>query len=260
MPAAAAGAEPAAGRADQGDCLPTNPAQGTLPVVTIQLGGPAYEQIRQAIVEGRYRPGQRLIEQRIAEELDLSRTPIREALRMLDAEGLVITEPNRGAIVRPIAAGDVEDLYELRGRLESYAAFRASKHRTDEHLAEMDEAIRGFGAGLRQVQSGNAADVRELTARNFDFHRAVIEAADHERLGVLLRRATDVPLVFQAFRIFDQASLERSDLFHRLIRDAIRARDAARAERLMVEHIDEGRDALLESVRAKGSLEALFES
>src|ERR1700678_1450850 len=104
----------------------------------MQTGGSAYEQIRQAIVEGRYRPGQRLIEQRVAGELDLSRTPIREALRMLDAEGLVITEPNRGAIVRPIAANDVQDLYELRGRLESYAAYRASQRRTDQHLADME--------------------------------------------------------------------------------------------------------------------------
>jgi DNA-binding GntR family transcriptional regulator len=225
----------------------------------MQIGGSAYEQIRQAIVEGRYRPGQRLIEQRIAEELDLSRTPIREALRMLDAEGLVITEPNRGAIVRPIVANDVDDLYELRARLESYAAYRASQRRTDEHVTSMDEAIEGFGAAVRRSTTGDTEALRELTTRNFDFHRTVIEAADHERLAILLRRATDVPLVFQAFRHFSPASLERSDLFHRLIRDAIVAKDAARAERLMVEHIDEGRDAVLESVRLKGSLDALFD-
>jgi DNA-binding GntR family transcriptional regulator len=223
------------------------------------VSGSAYEQIRLAIVEGRYRPGQRLIEQRIAEELDLSRTPIREALRMLDAEGLVITEANRGAIVRPIAADDVQDLYELRARLESYAAYRASLRRTDAHLAVMDEAMRGFSAGVQRAADGRADAVRELTARNFDFHQSVVEAACHERLGILLRRATDVPLVFQAFRHFDRSSLERSDLFHRLIRDAIVAQDAPRAERLMVEHIDEGRDAVLESVRSKGSLDALFD-
>jgi DNA-binding GntR family transcriptional regulator len=225
----------------------------------MQIGGSAYERIRQAIVEGRYRPGQRLIEQRIAEELDLSRTPIREALRMLDAEGLVITEPNRGAIVRPIEASDVQDLYELRARLESYAAYRASRRRTEQQLASMDEAIQGFGAAVRHSADGDPAAVRELTAWNFDFHRTVVEAADHQRLAILLRRATDVPLVFQAFRHFSPESLQRSDLFHRLIRDAILAGDAERAERLMIEHIDEGRDAVLESVRLKGSLDALFD-
>src|SRR5262245_1038429 len=77
----------------------------------------AYRQIRDAIVQGRYRPGQRLIEQRISEEFGLSRTPVREGLRRLEAEGLVITERNRGAVVRPVTPGDIDDLYELRATL-----------------------------------------------------------------------------------------------------------------------------------------------
>src|SRR5690349_24905529 len=81
----------------------------------------AYDEVRAAIVENRYRPGQRLVEQRIAEELGLSRTPVREALRMLEAEGLVVSERNRGAMVRPLSSTEVVDLYGLRIRLESYA-------------------------------------------------------------------------------------------------------------------------------------------
>ena len=77
--------------------------------------------MRAAIVENRYPPGQRLVEQRIAEELGLSRTPVREALRMLEAEGLVVSERNRGAMVRPLSSTEVDDLYGLRIRLESYA-------------------------------------------------------------------------------------------------------------------------------------------
>ena len=73
----------------------------------------AYEQVRAAIVENRYPPGRRLVEQRIAAELGLSRTPVREALRMLEAEGLVVSERNRGAMVRPLSSTEVEDLYGL---------------------------------------------------------------------------------------------------------------------------------------------------
>ena len=87
----------------------------------------AYEQVRAAIVENRYAPGQRLIEQRLAAELGLSRTPVREALRILEAEGLVVSERNRGATVRPLSPTEVVDLYGLRIRLESYAAELAAE-------------------------------------------------------------------------------------------------------------------------------------
>src|SRR4051794_34646011 len=89
----------------------------------------AYARIREAIVEGRYAPACRLKEQRVAEELQLSRTPVREALKMLAAEGLVQIERNVGAMVRPVDRKSIVDLYELRGRLESYAAGRAARHR-----------------------------------------------------------------------------------------------------------------------------------
>src|SRR5207342_2522292 len=94
----------------------------------------AYAAVRAAIVENRYPPGQRLVEQRIAEELGLSRTPVREALRMLEAEGLVVSERNRGAMVRPLSPTEVVDLYGLRIRLESYAIEVATERITGSEL------------------------------------------------------------------------------------------------------------------------------
>lgn len=221
-------------------------------------GASAYDRIREAIVEGRYRPGQRLVEQRIGSEFDLSRTPIREALRSLEAEGLVVIEPNRGAVVRPIAASDIDDLYELRARLESFAAFRAGRLRTDAQLETMNNAINGFERAIPRAVSGGLAVLREVNACNTEFHQAVTDAAHHPRLAILLRRATDVPLVFQAFRHFDLPALRRSNMFHRMIRDAIAAGNGPRAERLMTEHIDQGRDVLLAEL-ADGSLDDLFD-
>lgn len=221
-------------------------------------GASAYDRIREAIVEGRYRPGQRLVEQRIGSEFDLSRTPIREALRSLEAEGLVVIEPNRGAVVRPIAASDIDDLYELRARLESFAAFRAGRLRTEAQLETMDNAINGFERAIPRAASGGLAVLREVNACNTEFHQAVTDAAHHPRLAILLRRATDVPLVFQAFRHFDLPALRRSNMFHRMIRDAIAAGNGPRAERLMTEHIDQGRDVLLAEL-ADGSLDDLFD-
>jgi DNA-binding GntR family transcriptional regulator len=226
--------------------------------VTQPPGSSAYARIREAIVEGRYRPGERLIEQRIAAEFDLSRTPVREALRSLEAEGLIVSEVNRGSIVRPILVEDIADLYELRSRLESFAAFRAAQRSTDGEIEVMDDAIRGFDRQLARAASGDVEALRAVNSCNAAFHQAVINAAQHERLAILLRRATDVPLVYQAFRHFDRDSLRRSNMFHRMIRDAIQAGDMLRAERLMTEHIDQGRDVILEQIR-KGGVAALFD-
>jgi DNA-binding GntR family transcriptional regulator len=222
--------------------------------------GNAYTRIREAIVEGRYRPGTRLIEQRLAADLNLSsRTPVREALRALEAEGLVVIELNRGAVVRPIALSDIDDLYELRARLESYAAYRASRLRTELELAAMEDAIEAFERAIPAAGRHERAGLSEINASNTQFHQAISAAAHHERLGALLRGAIDVPLVFQAFRHFDLAELHRSNTFHRLIRDAIAAGDGLRAERLMAEHVDQGRDSLLARLASSGSIDVLFE-
>jgi DNA-binding GntR family transcriptional regulator len=227
--------------------------------VTNANSSTAYERIREAIVDGRFRPGQRLVEQRIAEELDLSRTPIREALRSLEAEGLVVIEVNRGAVVRPVEATDIDDLYELRARLESYAAFRAGRLCEPAQLAGMDQAIKGFDRAVARAAAGDREALREVNACNTEFHQAVTDAAHHPRLAILLRRATDVPLVFQAFRHFDRAALRRSNTFHRMIRDAIAVGDGPRAERLMTEHIDQGRDVLLAQLADGRTIDALFD-
>ena len=222
----------------------------------------AYRKIRRAIVEGRYQPGQRLIEQRISEEFDLSRTPVRESLRRLDAEGLVTIERNRGAVVRPVARAEVLDLYELRSRLEALAAERAASRATAADLAELDEAIAEFDAGLAAKGVSDLEIVRRVDAANYKFHNGLLRMAANPRLAHLLAKAVDMPLVFQAMRVFTPEMRKRSNLFHRLIRDAVAAGEADRAGRLMTEHILMGRDTLvLHLNEAPDPLEtALFEA
>ena len=213
------------------------------------VGAPhAYAQVRGAIVENRYAPGQRLVEQRIAEELGLSRTPVREALRMLEAEGLVVSERNRGAMVRPLSTTEVEDLYGLRIRLESYAVEVATMRATETELGELVAAADAFGDVRRVEDTDSAEGVRLLHDTNRRFHESVIEAARHRRLATMLARTVDIPLVFQAFRSFGAVEIERSDTFHHLIAEAMCRRDASRASSLMAEHIAQGRDAVLDSM------------
>ncbi len=221
----------------------------------------AYVQIRQAIVEGRYRPGQRLIEQRVSDEFDLSRTPVREALHRLEAEGLVDSERNCGAVVRAVTSTDVVDLYELRCRLEAFVAERAATRATPADIDELSSAIEEFDRTLALKGLSDLELVRRINAANSLFHSTVLRIADHQRLTQLLERVVDLPLVFQAFKVFSREERAQSNLFHRLIRDAIARGEPARAHRLITEHIYLGRDTLLERLnQADATLErALFD-
>ena len=212
------------------------------------MSATAYEKVRAAIVENRYPPGQRLVEQRIAEELGLSRTPVREALRLLEAEGLVVSERNRGAMVRPLSPTEVDDLYGLRIQLESYAVRVATERATEEELGELVAAADAFSEARRSVDVDSVDGVRALHDANRRFHDTIINAARHRRLATMLARTVDIPLVFRAFQSFGVAEVERSDTFHHLIADAMVRRDATRAAALMAEHIAQGRDAVLDAI------------
>ncbi|WP_116998355.1 GntR family transcriptional regulator [Desertimonas flava] len=221
-------------------------------------GEPVYERLRAGIVEGRYAPGARLVEQAIAAELGVSRTPVREALRRLESDGLVTSERNRGVVVRSISAAEIDDLYELRGRLESYAAELAAGRRTAEQLAALHAAAAEFSAAVEQVAAarrrgvqGSVAQTRALNAANRRFHDTVVAAAAHDRLGALLAGTVDVPLVFRALRDFDGDQLQRSALFHHLIVEAVSTGDGTRAGRLMAEHIAQGHDMVRDGLAAE---------
>lgn len=222
---------------------------------------PVYERLRGGIVEGRYAPGARLVEQSIAADLGVSRTPVREALRRLESDGLVISERNRGVIVRTVTAADVDDLYELRGRLESYAAELAARRRTVEQLAAIHAAAAEFSTAVERVASGrrrSSRDVigstRPLNVANRRFHDAIVAASGHSRLAALLAGTVDVPLVFRALRDFDSDQLRRSALFHHLIAEAVAGGDGARAGRLMAEHIAQGHDMVRRGLTADSGL------
>ncbi len=206
-----------------------------------------YRQLRDSIVEGRLAPGVRLIEQSLAEQLGVSRTPVREALRHLEADGLVISERNRGAEVRRLSAVEVDDLYELRGRLESYAAELAAVRADDAQRDELQAAAAAFDdvvVGMRTEGAHDLSTTRRLNAANRWFHDALVGAARHDRLTAVLRNTVDVPLVFQALQSFDVDQLGRSALFHRLIAGAVVAGEDRRAGRLMSEHIAQGHDMI----------------
>ncbi len=223
-----------------------------------------YEALRRGIVEGRFAPGTRLVEQRLADAYDVSRTPVREAVRRLESEGLVVVARNRGAQVRPLEEAEIADLYGARARLEGYAAELAAARATPQDLAAVADALGRFDAAVAAAPVAAAgegerlAGVRALEAANAAFHGAVIDASHHARLRVLVGGVVDAPLVFRALQRFDTAELARSAEFHRLVGEAVASGEADRAGRLMVEHVLQGRDVLLQRLSDAGGVSNLF--
>ncbi len=210
-------------------------------------GSAAAEQIREAIVDGRLHPGERLKEEQLARELGISRTPVREALVMLQAEGLVDALPNRGSTVRTYSLRDLEEMYELRELLEGHAARRAAERVTEPEL----DALRASCARFSELVAGN--DVRALVHENGVFHQAILVAAGSDRLETMLREVVALPLVYRSYVWYSPEQAAAScDYHHRLV-EAFATRNAAGAEKTMRSHVRDARDVLVAHFAEEGS-------
>jgi DNA-binding GntR family transcriptional regulator len=205
----------------------------------------AYEALRAEIVDGRLQPGQRLRTAALAERLGFSRTPIREALVLLEGEGLVKLEPRRGAVVRAFAGEDLMDLYEVRALLEAHAARRAAEHIGPADLQRLHELV-ALGEGRR---TATRDDAEAQIGWNVEFHRVVCRAADSPRLLEALRAVAGIPLAFRTATWLDDAQRARSLASHREVADALSAGSAERAEAAMRMHLLGARDYLRELLR-----------
>jgi len=200
----------------------------------------ATEVIRQAILDGRLPPGRRLKEEELAQELGISRTPVREALLVLQAEALVDAAPNRGATVRSYTGDDLTDLYQLRALLEGYAARRAATRLSDEAIDMLRESCARFGDLLV-----DETDMSMLVKENLFFHQTILEGAGSPRLVTMVRQVIELPLVYRSYIWYSREQQQISFHYHAQITRALGARDSERAELVMKEHIFEARDLLL---------------
>jgi DNA-binding GntR family transcriptional regulator len=194
----------------------------------------AYQTIRSGLFDGRYPPGSRITEQEIAAEAGVSRTPVREALRRLQAEGLLHFAPNQGVVVASWTESEIEDIFELRSMLESYATERAAAMASDEDLAELRHLAEAQLEAAKERRPGYLEEVSEL---NSQFHQALQTAARSERLKQMLSSLVEVPLVAQTFRDYSNEELVRSSQHHLEIVQALEARDATGAGSIMRAHV-----------------------
>ena len=194
-----------------------------------------YATLLDRIQRGDLAAGAFLVEAELAESLGVSRTPVREAIRRLAAEGLVQTEGRRRAQVREFDLREVEELFELRARLEGYAARRAAERITPAQLARLHELDDAMHALLGAVGEGAVARFADL---NDDFHHVIAGAADARHLEAALRPVLQIQLLLlQRYRAAIAEHLERSAWHHRELIRAFELRDPELAETQMRLHM-----------------------
>lgn len=207
----------------------------------------AYNFIKEGIILGHYKPGMKLTEQSLAQELDMSRTPIREAIRQLTSEGLIIPL-NRGISVRKFTENDIRQIYDLRAMLEGYAAGQAAIHRSETDLEKMQSTNIFYEQSIDQYLKSDQTNIHEIVKANQQFHEAMIKAANNEHLRFHISKVVVVPLIFRSFYWYSTDELKRSLYVHQTILQAIASHEAERARIATHEHIYQGRDHVLKRI------------
>lgn len=190
------------------------------------LRGRVFHKLREDILSGKYKENEELREAAIGDELGVSRTPVREAFRQLELEGLLQIVPNKGAYVTGITVKDVEDIYAIRSLLEGLCARWATENISREQMEEMEENI--------YLSEFHAEQLAELDNR---FHDILYEASNSKMLEHVLREFHEYVLRVRKKTLSDDARGVQSNAEHRQIMEAIKLRDADLAEQLANAHI-----------------------
>ena len=206
-----------------------------------------FNTLRKAILKGELKPGERLMEIALAERLGVSRTPVREAMRKLELEGLVVMIPRRGAQVANITEKDLNDVLEVRMALENLSIENACARMTEEQLDELWKAARNFEDTMAE---GNLVRLAEADVA---FHEIIYKASDNKRLIQVLNNMREQ---IYRYRVEYLKEGETRDLLvkeHEELTRAIKERDVERAKQLSFQHIENQRMAIMRSIEAENA-------
>lgn len=198
--------------------------------------------IKERVLDGSFAPGARLTEEGLARELGTSRTPVREAMRLLIADGFLRFVPNTGTFVRTWDAHEIREIFELRATLESEVAASAATRigaADIERLAALQDALDACGPPQDEPA------MTRVGALNREFHGLFAAASARPRLIATLANAIEMPIVHQTLRRYSPAQVRRSFAHHRELVDAFRARDAEWARAVMLCHVRAASHAML---------------
>lgn len=201
-----------------------------------------FNTLRRAILKGELKPGERLMEITLADKLGVSRTPIREAIRKLELEGLVVMAPRKGAKVASITERDLNDVLEVRKGMEVLAISLACKRITREELEKLETIEQSF---QKLIESGNLTELAEMDVK---FHDTIYQATNNQRLVQLLNNLREQMYRYRMEYLKDIAVRRTLAEEHKAICRALRERDEQQAEEYVSIHIDNQQKAIIRSL------------
>lgn len=221
------------------------------PQPAIQRGQSLYEQVYQAlrgaILSGELTAGQRLVETQLAEWLSVSRTPLREALRQLQQEGLVSSEANGGLRVTTLSVADAIELYDCRIALEQLAVAQACRQATDEQVKLLEQCV------IQAEQLANAAATPshavQLLELDYQFHHLIAQSSGNQRLTTLLDQLFDAMALLRIQTLQHNPNVLEIRLEHRQIYSAIATRDADAATDAIVSHLTASKQRVVREIK-----------
>lgn len=200
-----------------------------------------FESLREAIITGVLEPGERLMEIQLAEEMGVSRTPVREAIRKLELENFVVMIPRKGAYVAGVSHKDVADVFEIRSALEGLAAALAAERATDEEIEQMQR--------LLLYHEEQELSLEQIVNSDTDFHALVYKASRNERLIQILANLREQIQRFRSTSLAVPGRLKDAIHEHQAIVDAIARHDAEEAQALATSHIMAAENVMFEALR-----------
>lgn len=211
-----------------------------------------FNTLRQAILKGELKPGERLMEIQLANKLGVSRTPVREAIRKLELEGLVLMIPRKGAEVAEITRQDMEDVLEVRTALEELAVKDACDHITDAQLSELKKASNEFKKALLEGK-----DLVTCADADMHFHDVILSATNNRRLIQMLDNLSEQMYRYRMEYLKDERTHKTLIEEHDAIRRALKKHDKVKAGAAIRVHIDNQKRSILESLTEKEEDEEL---
>ncbi len=202
-----------------------------------------FQTLRKAIITGEFAPGERLMEINLANMLGVSRTPVREAIRKLELEGLVIMIPRKGAQVAKITEKNLRDVIEIRIVLEEFGASLACERITEEGRQMLQNLHEKF------VKAVETNDILQIAEKDEQFHDGIFHAANNDRLVTIINNLREQFYRYRFEYVKDISSRSSLITEHRELMDAIFAGDSARAKELMREHLLHQQDAVISTIK-----------
>ena len=200
------------------------------------------ETLRDAIRKGKLKPGERLMESQLAEDLGVSRTPVREAIRKLELEGYVIMMPRRGTYVANLFIRDVNEVFEIRTSLDSLASGLAAERITDEELERLQRLLVAIGGYIEEN------DMDKIVECDTEFHDLLYQASRNSRLVGIIFNLREQLTRFRSTSMAFPGRLKATLEEHRRIVEAIAQGDVAEARAAAEYHMEKSEQTLLESM------------